>query len=73
MQTATQQAAATFPYWDKLKDLSNKDKQTLITMLKESMEEPKKETFEEAWARAIDIEDFRKICHKKVRELYGKK
>lgn len=72
MQTTTQQANTFFPYWDKLKDLSNKDKQTLITMLQESMVEPK-DDFEEAWARAIDIEDFRKHCHQKVKELYGKK
>lgn len=72
MQTATQQAATTFPYWDKLKDLSNKDKLILISMLSESMIEPKKETFEEQWAKSLTIEEFSKLCDEKIDMIYGK-
>ncbi len=72
MQTTVQQNKAIPPVWGQLKNLSNKDKLILIDLLKDSMREPKKETFEEAWARSIDIEDFRKLCHQKVKELYGR-
>lgn len=72
MQTANQQTTATVPYWDKLKDLSNKDKLTLISMLSESMIEPKKETFEEAWARSLTVEEFRKLCDEEIDRIYGK-
>lgn len=44
---ATQIRKQPVPYWDQLKNLSNNDKLTLITMLSESMVEPKEETFEE--------------------------
>lgn len=71
--TAVQQSKAIPPVWGQLKNLSNKNKQILIDLLKDSMVEPKKETFEEAWVRSIDIEDFRKLCDKEIDRLYGKK
>lgn len=57
------------PYWGQLIKLSNEDKRTVISMLEESMVEP--EPFEVAVKRAISLEDFRKLCHQKVDELYG--
>lgn len=72
MQATTEQEANNIPYWDKLKDLSKEDKLTLITMLQDSVVEyPKPEPFEEAVKRAISIEEFRALCHQKVKELYG--
>lgn len=31
----------------------------------------RRETFAEMRARALTIEEFRTLCHKKIREIYG--
>lgn len=70
MSNTVQHTTNVIPYWDQLKNLSNDDKLTLISMLSESMvSEP--EPFDVAIKRAISVEEFRKLCHQKVEELYG--
>lgn len=32
---------------------------------------PRRETFDEMWARAITLEEFRQRCYKRIREIYG--
>lgn len=73
MNTIQSSEVREVPYWNQLKDLSNEDKMALIIMLRQSIREPQqeKETFEEKCKRAISLEEFRKRCHQRIKELYG--
>lgn len=72
MQATAVQSKAIPPVWGQLKNLSNKDKQVLIDLLKDSMVEPKKETFEEAWAKSVSLEEFSRLCDEEIDRIYGK-
>lgn len=71
MHTTAQHQTKEVPYWNLLKDLSYEDKLAIVDKLAQSIEELEQRNFEEDWKRAVSVEEFRTLCHQRVKELYG--
>lgn len=71
MQTTVKLNNTTSPLWNQLKDLSYEDKLAVFAKLSQSIVELEQRKFEDDWKHAVGVEEFRALCHKRVRELYG--